>query len=115
MEAKFGAKTLDVKKRTNSLVSVHRTAALRIPSAYRTVSAPTVLLITVTTLVDLLAAERMKIYKVKSAGNPKTGRFRETTISKWQHRWNDYDRGRWTERLILDIRPWIGRKFGEVT
>ena len=28
---------------------------------------------------------------------------------KWQRRWNDEDRRRWT----ADIRPWIGQKFGE--
>ena len=32
------AETLDIKKRANSLVSVQRTAALRIASAYRTMS-----------------------------------------------------------------------------
>ena len=38
------AETLEVKKRANSLVSVQRTAALRIASAYRTVSAPNILM-----------------------------------------------------------------------
>lgn len=108
------AETLDVKKRANSLVSVQRTAASRIASAYRTVSAPALLVIAGTIPVDLLAAERMEIYKAKSAGNHITGYFRENTISKWQQRWNEEDRGRWTAKLIPDIRPWIGRKFGEV-
>ena len=48
---------LEVKKRANSLVSVQRTTALRIVSAYRTVSAPDVLVTAGTTPVDLLAAK----------------------------------------------------------
>ena len=60
---------LDVKKRVNSLVSLQRMAALPIASAYSTVSAPVALVIAGTIPVDLLATERMEIYKAKSAGN----------------------------------------------
>ena len=63
------AETLDAKKRANSLVSVQRTAALYVASAYRTVSAPAVLVIAGTILVDLLMAERTKIFKAKSTGS----------------------------------------------
>ena len=68
MDANFGAETLEVEKRANSLVSVRRTAELRIASTYRTVSAPAVLVIAGIIPVDLLAAERTEIYKAKSAG-----------------------------------------------
>ena len=112
--SKIWAETLDVKERANSLASVQRTTALRIASAYRTVSAPILLVIADTIPADLLAAERMEIRTEKSAGNHITGHFRENTISKWQRRWNDEDRESWTARLIPDIRPSIGRKFGEV-
>ena len=64
--------------------------------------------------VDLLAAERTEIYKAKSAGRHITGHFRENTNTKWQRRWNDKDRGKWTARFIPGIRPWIGKKFGKV-
>ena len=59
------AETLDVKKWTNSLVSVQRTAALRIASANRTVCTLAVLVIAGTIPVGLLAAERMEIHKAK--------------------------------------------------
>ena len=49
--------TLDVKKGVDSLVSVQRTAALCVVSAYRTVSIPAVLVIASTIPVHLLAAE----------------------------------------------------------
>ena len=45
--------------------------------------------------MDLLAVERMEIYKVKSVGN-------HVTI-------------RWTARLIPKIRPLICQKFGKAT
>ena len=108
------AKTLLVKKRANSLESVQRTAAFHIASAYRTVSAPALLVIASTTSVDVLTVQQMEIYKAKSAANHISGYFREDTITKWQWRWNDEDRGRWTARLYADIRPCIRRKFGEV-
>ena len=73
---KIWAETLEVKKRADSLVLVQRTATLRIASAYRTVPAPAVFVIACTIPVDLMAAERMEIYKAKSAGNYITGHFR---------------------------------------
>ena len=76
------AERLDFKKRANSLVSVQRTAALCIASTYRAVSAPVVLVIACTIPVDLLAVERMEIYKAKLAGNYITRHIRENTISK---------------------------------
>ena len=101
---------LEVKKWANSLVSVQRTAALRISPAYRTA-----VLVTASTIpVYLLAAERTEIFKAKPAGSPISGHIRENTIKKWQRRRNDEDKGKWTARLIPCIRPWIDRKFGEV-
>ena len=73
---------------------VQRAAALHIASAYRTVFAPAVLVIAGTIPVDLLAAERTEIYKEKSVGSHITGHFRKNTITKWQRRWNNEDRGR---------------------
>ena len=83
----------------NALVSVQRTAALRIVSAYRTVSTPAVLVIAGTNPVDLLAVERMEIYAAKSALNHITDHIRENTISKWQGQWKDDDRLNWSLRL----------------
>ena len=51
--------------------------------------------------VEVLAIGRMEIYMAKSAENHLTGHFRENTITKWQRRWNDEDRGRWTAKLKL--------------
>lgn len=47
------------------MVTVQRREALRVSSDYRTVSEPAVLVITVVTLIDLLAEERKRIHKTK--------------------------------------------------
>ena len=79
--SKILSETLEVQKRLNSLVLIQRTAVLRIVSAYRAVSAPSVLMIAGTIPVDLVAAEQTEIYKAKSAGRHITGHFRENTIT----------------------------------
>ena len=53
-----------------------------ISSAYRIVSPPAVLVVASTIPMDLLAAERMNIYKVESAGNHITVHFKEDPIIK---------------------------------
>ena len=58
-----------MEKRANLLVS----AGLPIATTYSTVSAPAVLVIAGTIPVDLLATERMEVYKAKSVGNHITG------------------------------------------
>ena len=93
---------LEVKRRADLFVSVQRMVALCIASAYRTGSAAAIIAISDTIPGDLLAAELMMRF------------IRRSGRTKWQRRWNDEDRGRWTAQLIPDIRPWIGRKFGDV-
>ena len=63
--SKIWAEALRFKKQANSLVSVQRTVALSIASAYHTVSTLAVLVIAGTIPVDLLAPERTEIYKAK--------------------------------------------------
>ena len=60
------AEKLEIGKRTHSLVSVQRMAALRIASACDTVCTAAILAIAGTSSVDLLAAKRMEIYNSKS-------------------------------------------------
>ena len=78
----ISAKTLEVKKRSDSLVSAQITAVLSIASAYRAVSTIAVIFITGTIYVDLLTAELMYIFRVKSAGNHITGHLREDNDDK---------------------------------
>ena len=45
--------------------------------------------------MDLLAAERIEIYKAKLPRNHITGHFREDTITKWQLQRRDEERIVW--------------------
>ncbi|KAL7736937.1 hypothetical protein ACLKA6_008802 [Drosophila palustris] len=40
--------------------------------------------------------------------------LREETISKWQRKWDQSNNGRWTYRLIPQLKPWLERRHGQV-
>ena len=60
--AEIWADSLDREYRKKMLGKIQRTAALRISSAYRTVSEEAVLVISGTIPIDLLAKERKKLW-----------------------------------------------------
>ena len=96
--------------------AVQRKGALRVASAYRTVSEPAVLVISGIIPIDLLAWERKEIYTKKDTVNVEDIRkqTRQNVIQKWQQRWNSERRGRWTARLITNINDWVQREHGEI-
>lgn len=114
--AEIWADTLKVKQRANQLLSVQRRSALRVTSAYRTVSEAAVMVIAGMVPIDIQAEERKKIYEIKT-NNSDEQTIEEVTaekILKWQERWNSSTKGRWTARLIPDIEPWLSQTCGEV-
>jgi hypothetical protein len=94
------------------VMAVQRRCALRITSSYRTVSEPAVLVIAGVIPLDLLAFERRRIFE--SNGTLSRAEARIHTMEAWQARWLEEERGRWTARLIGDLRPWVNREFGEI-
>ncbi|XP_054283430.1 uncharacterized protein LOC129000490 [Macrosteles quadrilineatus] len=98
------------------LARVQRQAALRVPSAYRTVSEPAVLVIAGVIPVKLLAAERKAIYQRQGYIGKDAARTEERsrTFQMWQESWERETRGRWTARLIRQVQPWVERRHGEV-
>lgn len=107
---------LVMKKYRQMLISVQRKAALRVISAYRTVSAEAALVIAGMVPLDLLAEERVRLHRSRE-GHLKEVRVREReeTMNRWQTRWeNLVGVGAWTRRLIPDIRRWTARKTGAV-
>lgn len=108
---------MNIRRRANVLLAVQRTAALRVTSAYRTVAGPAVLVIAGMIPIDLHILERRSIWTSRQT-NDTTHRgeeeTRQETMRKWQHRWNTDTRGRWTARLIPNIKEWVNRRFGEV-
>jgi len=85
---------------------------LRVVLAYCTVSADAALVIAGIPPIDLLGSEIQALYKVKGAGARETY-CRDKTLTEWQTRWTSSHTGRWTFKLISDIRPWVRRTFGE--
>ncbi|CAD6204036.1 GSCOCG00012674001-RA-CDS [Cotesia congregata] len=109
---------LKVEKYRKQLASVQRRGALRIACAYRTVSEAAVLVISGVTPIDLLGHERKRIWDARRAGEGPLKdvrtREREETFALWQERWETGETGRWTYRLIGQIRDWVLRDCGEV-
>ena len=101
------------RKRINS---VHRRAALRITSAYRTVSGPAVLVIAGAIPIYILAKERRRIYLRKDEHSKIRVKReeRDRSLLEWQEEWEREHRGRWTARLIKQLKPWLSREHGEV-
>lgn len=113
------ADALKAKYRKKMLAKVQRTAALRVASAYRTVSEPAVLVISGTIPIDLLAEERKALWRTRtqiSRINEETtpSEARAQIMQRWQDRWNSESRSRWTARLITDLDKWVNRKHGEI-
>ncbi|XP_033213971.1 uncharacterized protein LOC117171036 [Belonocnema kinseyi] len=105
--AEVWADALKVKCRRNRLLKVQYKGALRVACAYRLVSVPAVLVIAGCIQVDLQAAERKRIYEAKIEGADRNiySMERSTTPQKWQQKWREETRGRWTARLIGEVQP----------
>lgn len=118
------ADALKTEKYRRRLAAVQRRGALRIASSYRTVSEPAILVVAAVPPIDLLAQERKFVYTARkqhqgeaaaaTAREDYTRTAREDTIRKWQQRWEEEHRGRWTARIIPNIKAWVEREHGEV-
>ena len=108
-------------------VQVQRRLALRIVSAYRTVSDSAVGVLASLPPIDLLAKERKTVFeevkrlRVSSRGVEQNStkdaikkRARTSLLADWQERWNYDVKGRWTHQLIPYIEPWFERRHGVV-
>jgi hypothetical protein len=59
--------------------------------------------------IDLLALEREATYN----GRPKE-ESKSRTLEEWSRRWSASEKGRWTHRLIGDLKAWCQRGHGEL-
>lgn len=60
--------------------------------------------------VRLLARERLEIFN-----GAEREVARATLLDRWQSEWNESTDGRWTYRLIKDLKKWCSTTFGKVT
>lgn len=117
--APIWADAMLVQSYARKLTTVYRRSALRVASAYRTVSDDAVCIIAGMPPIDLLAVERKKVFDARRRTIDKSQKeiwdaARKKTITDWQTRWDVSDKGRWTHRLIPKIEHWIERRHGEV-
>lgn len=121
-------RALKWKYNIRELQKPQRTSALRIISAYRTVSTSAALVLAGLPPIDLLILEREEIYiqtKCLNRDNSSSEQermiaevkknARDSTINKWQERWNQEENGRWTYNLIPNVRDWTERKHGNMS
>ena len=114
--AEVWADALDKEVHRKRLAQVQRRGALRVASAYRTVSEPAVMVIAGVIPVALLAKERKAIYRRKGENLREVvaREERQRTLNEWQLSWQNEPRGKWTARLIDKLDPWLNRKHGEI-
>lgn len=114
--AEIWAESLRFQKYRQRMEAVQRRGALRICSAFRTVSAPAAQVIAGVIPIDILADERLRIYRRKdeNASTRVKKEERERTMNIWQRRWEREMRGRWTAKLISNIERWTKREYGEI-
>lgn len=98
----------DNKKLKNRLSRIQRMMSIRVCSAYRTISAEAVCVIAGTPPIELLIKERVEKY-----GGEDRNIARSNLLTRWQEMWTSGTFGRWTYRLIPDVKTWINRPFGE--
>lgn len=112
---------MDCRKYRERLQSVQRLAALRIASAYRTVSAGAALVLASTPPVDLLVRESGQRYdRTRTVRDPVVlesirRATRAEVLRQWQERWERSTAGRWTYRIIPRVDEWVNRGHGQVS
>ncbi|XP_057663057.1 uncharacterized protein LOC130898015 [Diorhabda carinulata] len=100
-------------KYRSMFLKIQRKLAIRICSAFRTVSTEAILVLAGIILIDLLVNERTATHGKEQA--VKTTE-KENTLSKWQRKWEaTHHLGAWTKRLIPELKPWHKRGHGEIT
>ncbi|CAD7080110.1 unnamed protein product [Hermetia illucens] len=113
------ATALNNKVNCRKLGMAYRLSALRVCSAYRTTSGEAACVLAGMLPIDILAKESRRLYdKTYAAGESSAFRrqlARWESIEWWQQRWDESQTGRWTYRIIPDIRRWFERNHGELS
>jgi len=108
-----------IKAYIKDIKSTYRTCAIRVCAAFRTVSEDAIEVLSKLAPIEAMISEIKKLYQVKqdngnelTEANRKEERLR--TISYWQTKWQNSEKGRWTFQLIPNLELWINRRHGEV-
>jgi len=83
--------------------------------AFRTISDDAVLVIAGMIPITELILESEAINGAEGASiSDQRIAARQSSITRWQDRWDRSLKGRWTHQLIPNLATWVGRKHGEV-
>lgn len=79
-------------------MAVQSMGGLRVARAYRSVPGPAVLVIQGIISINLLAAERKRIFVDKEQGAYETiaRQEKKATLHDWEHQWRTGKRGKWS-------------------
>ncbi|XP_017474738.1 PREDICTED: uncharacterized protein LOC108365260 [Rhagoletis zephyria] len=95
--------------------STYRLCALRVCSAFRTVSDEAAFIIASMIPVDILARESTVLASTpRSLTQLDRRQARESSITEWQNKCNSTIKSRWTYRCIPNLVSWLDRMHGEV-
>lgn len=101
------------KRNLARLNSTYRLMAMRVASAYRTISTEAVCIIVGMIPIKIVLEEDCECYNRRgTTGSRKNARA--DSMRKWQLDWDSAANGRWTHRLIPNVSVWVDRKHGEV-
>lgn len=113
------AGSLKTKEIQRMIARPYRLAALRAICGYRTVSDEAAYMVAGMLPIEIAAEEMQRIYLRKMTNGQGAiplkvikDEERAVSMTMWQDRWNNSSKGRWTHRLIPDIKIWISRSHG---
>ncbi|XP_055604275.1 uncharacterized protein LOC129752527 [Uranotaenia lowii] len=94
---------LNIQCNQQKLNSVQRRMNVRVISAYRTVSLEAACVVAGVMRISVLFVEEFYYHKNSGTQNVRI-RARESSMANKQQLWNSSERGRWTHRLIPNIK-----------
>ena len=107
------AAALETKRNRVKLNGAFRLMAMRVASAYRTISSEAVCVIAGMIPICITLAEDIECYGRRGTRGVRK-LVRVESMTKWQQEWNNAENGRWTHRLIPNVASWVNRKHGEI-
>lgn len=111
------AGALELQECQRRIYPIGRQLALRITSAFRTVSRDAAHVISGLLPIEILAEEYSRRYQRRTQGlveaDDSRTREREKSLQRWQAKWDSSEKGRWTHQLIPQIAEWTNRQHGD--
>lgn len=107
----YGA--LSHKCNRKKMSSPQRKMALRIASAYCTVSNAAIMVVAGIVPIHILTEERAEVERDRRNGiqiGIAKQEARTRAMARWKREWDETSNGRWTHRLIPDVQGWMKMK-----